>query len=341
MIPIQTIVSRSAHFFQHIKKLRHIQSDENRRAIGLVSIFSIPIVWGTTFAIVQRALLDATPTAFVTVRFTLVALTFLALSKSARLGTKLLFRARTSEERAFRNSIIVLGLSIGAGYIFQTVGLLTTTTSKSAFLTSTAVVWTPFVSRFTGREKITTKLIVAVALTIIGIFLMTNPLQSGGLAIGDLMTLSCAAVFGVYIVWVDKTMVHATEVTGDEHDATIMVVSTQLVIASALLLICLPIIETPHFSLTNYMIFALAFTSLVVTGATAYLQARYQNVVTPSTAAVIYMLEPVSAMVIAELFLTEQISFLEVLGAGLILFGVIIAQVKSPAKFSQLDGHAS
>ncbi len=235
----------------------------------------------------------------------------------------------------------MLGLAIGAGYIFQTVGLLTTTTAKSAFLTSTAVIWTPFISWFTGREKISLHLGAAVVLTIIGIFLMTDPLHGGGFAVGDLLTLACAAVFGVYIVWVDKAMAHATAISGDEHDATIMVVSTQLVIASIMFLVFLPVIETPRFVLTPYMAFALIFTSLVVTGATAYLQARFQNVVTPATASVIYMLEPVVAMLIAELFLTERISFIELLGALLIIVGVIIAQMKAPAKFSQLDGHAS
>ena len=289
----------------------------------------------------QKALVDATPTAFVTIRFSLVALSFLILSKPARLGTRILFRARTPEERLFRGSILILGISIAAGYIFQTVGLLTTTTSKSAFLTSTAVIWTPFISRFTGREKFTMKLGVAVLLTIIGVFLMTQPFRGEGIAIGDLLTLACAAVFGVYIVWVEKAMFHAQSVTKDEHTASIMVVSTQLVIASILLVIFLPALETPRFSITPYLLFALAFCSIIVTGATAYLQARYQHVVTPATAAVIYMLEPVTAMLIAEFFLTEQITFLEVLGSALILIGVIIAQLKTQRKYSKLDGHAS
>jgi drug/metabolite transporter (DMT)-like permease len=170
---------------------------------------------------------------------------------------------------------------------------------------------------------------------------MTHPFSSHGITIGDVFTLCCAAVFGVYIVWVDKALHSATSITGDEHSAAIMVSSTQLVVASILLLACLPVMGSERLTLTPYCIGALIFTALIVTGATSYLQARYQNVVTPATAAVIYMLEPVVAMVIAEFFLTEQISFVEVLGAGLIILGVIIAQMKYQSTFLQTGGHVS
>jgi drug/metabolite transporter (DMT)-like permease len=96
-----------------------------------------------------------------------------------------------------------------------------------------------------------------------------------------------------------------------------------------------------HFALTPFTISALVFTALIATGATAYLQARYQNVVSPATAAVIYMIEPVTAMVIAELFLTEQISFLDLLGGLLIITGVIIAQMKFRAKSPQSGSYVS
>jgi drug/metabolite transporter (DMT)-like permease len=290
-------------------------------------------VWGTTFAIVQRALADASPTAFVVARFSLVSIVFLAFSRDARLGAKLLFVAKTPAERAFRRNVLVLGVTIGVGYILQTVGLLTTTTSKSAFLTSTAVIWTPLISILTGREKLTLKLGIAVLCTFAGIFFMTHPFEGKGVSLGDFLTLSCAAVFGVYIVWVDKALHTAAKITGDDHSAALMVASTQLVAASVIMIGFLPVMGQEYFTLTPYSVGALAFTALICTGATSYLQARYQNVVTPATAAVIYMLEPVVAMLIAEFLLTEQIGFPEVLGAGLIILGVIIAQVRTSMRF--------
>jgi len=309
----------------------------SRFGIPQIAIFSIPIVWGTTFAVVQRALVDAGPMAFAVARFGLASIVFLIASKAARDGARVFFRPRTPDERRHRTDILILGAAIGAGYMLQTIGLLTTTTSKSAFLTSTTVIWTPIIAHFVGREKITKHLLVAVAITLSGVFLMTRPYEAHGLSIGDLLTIGCAAAFGVYIVWIDKAIHRAQLVTGDEHSAAIMVTSNQIIAATLIFIVFLPILETPRFAVTQFSIGALVYTAVFATGITAYLQTRYQNCVSPTAASVIYMLEPVVAMLVAELFLTEQIGFLDVLGGVLIILGVIIAQVKSRQFLNQID----
>jgi len=267
--------------------------------------------------------------AFVVVRFGLASVAFLVLSRSARQGAKILFFARTHDERRFRRDILVLAATIGGGYILQTVGLLTTTTSKSAFLTSTAVIWTPIFSHLFGREKVTPQLVISAIITLLGVFLMTQPYRTNGIVIGDLLTIGCAVTFGVYIVWIDRAVKHALPLAKDEHAATMMVTSSQIFAASAIFLVFLPLMESPRLHISSISVSALLYTALIGTGVTAYLQARYQSHVSPTAAAVIYMLEPVVALIVAELFLTEQIGFLEVLGGLLIILGVIIAQVKS------------
>jgi drug/metabolite transporter (DMT)-like permease len=269
---------------------------------------------------------DATPTAFVVARFWLASLVFLAFSGSARAGAKLLVTAKTKDERRFRKDILVLGAALGGGYILQTVGLLTTTTSKSAFLTSTAVIWTPVFSHLLGREKIDRQLLIAVLVTITGVLLMTKAYNTESIVLGDILTILCAMAFGVYIIWIDRALHHALPIAENEHAATMMVTSTQIVAASVIVLVFLPILETPHLHIGISSGSALVYTALVGTSATAYLQARYQHHLSPTAAAVIYMLEPVVAMIIAELFLTEQIGFVETLGALLIIIGVLIAQ---------------
>jgi drug/metabolite transporter (DMT)-like permease len=321
-----------AHFYC----LTLLMSDHSGKHVAMphmatarIVIVLLPIIWGTTFAVVQQGLAFVTPMAFVVIRFAAAAIAFLLVSKSARQGARLLFWPRTPQERRLRIDMVILGVAIGAGYIFQTIGLLTTTTSKSAFLTSTAVIWTPIVAHFVGREKLTRSLAVAVGLTIIGIFLMTRPYTAGGIVVGDALTVACALAFGVYIVWIDRTIFLAKGITGDEHRAAVMVTSSQVVAASLIFLLVMPLLETPKVVWNTVSVSALLYTGVIATGLTAYLQTRYQHYISPTAAAVIYMLEPVAAMLIAEFFLTEQIGFLDVLGGLLIILGVIIAQVKS------------
>src|SRR5438874_1808514 len=100
------------------------------RRRALIYITLIPVVWGTTFAVVKESLAYSTPSLFGLLRFTLSALFFIVLSKSGRFGLKLLFQpvaagfsprgrglkaAATSEatRRVWKNAI-VLGASLGA-----------------------------------------------------------------------------------------------------------------------------------------------------------------------------------------------------------------------------------
>ncbi len=299
--------------------------------IPIAAVFSLPIIWGTTFATVQRALSDVTPMAFVVMRFGLAGLFFLAISKSARKGILLLFRASTLHERRFRRDMIVLGLAIGGGYILQTIGLLTTTSAKCAFLTSTTIIWTPLAAWALGRERLTPKILTAVAVTIAGVYFLTQPFATGGVVVGDILTLACALAFSVYIIVIDRAMLSAKEFAKDEHEASLMVTATQIVAGSVIFLIFMPLIERPHFHATTMSVGVLLYTGIFATCVTGYLQSRYQHHVSPTTASIIYMIEPVVAAIIAEIFLTERMGFPEMLGGGLIILGVIIAQVEFPS----------
>jgi drug/metabolite transporter (DMT)-like permease len=307
--------------------VQHHTSDRSRRLAPFV-ILALPIVWGTTFATVQRALADATPMAFVVTRFAIASLAILLVSRDARKAIGILIRPQSSAERAFRRHSIMLGATIGAGYILQTIGLLTTTSSKSAFLTSTAVIWTPVLSYARGREKITIPVAIAVLAAISGVFLMTHPFDDQGLVIGDLLTIGCALSFAVYIVWVERAVPNAARFAGSEVSATMMVTSAQLVVATLIFVVFLPALETPKLDPTPTLVVITLYTAIFATVISAALQARYQPYIGPSTAAVMYMLEPVTAVVIAAMFLTERMATDEVLGSILIVLGVIIAQVK-------------
>lgn len=302
-------------------------SSTHDRRVAFWIVVLLPLIWGTTFATVQRALADATPMAFVVIRFSVASIALLACSSSARKALGILLRPTTAAQRTFRRHSLVLAITIGGGYIFQTIGLVTTTSAKSAFLTSTAVIWTPVLSIAMGRDKLTLKLAAAVLAAIAGVFLMTHPFADQGLVIGDVLTIGCALCFGVYIVWIERAVPNAAKFAGSEIAATLMVTSTQLVLATLIFAIFLPALETPRFDPTPMLLTIVGYTAVLATVVTAALQARFQPSISPSTAAVIYMLEPVVALMIAAAFLDERMARNDVLGSILIVLGVIIAQV--------------
>ena len=307
------------------------ENKKDPRSIALTAVISLPIIWGTTFSVVQRSLLDISPVAFALIRFGFSSLVFIVFSDSARRAMRLLVLPKTPAERRFRRDMLVLGATLGLGYILQNIGLMTTTTSKSAFLTSTTVIWTPMLAILMGRERLHANVAVAVIITVAGILLMTHPFGASGVVIGDVLSTACAMSFGLFIIWIDRSMLDTLEIARDEHDASMMVTSSMLVTSSLFFLLCLPI-ETPRVHFTTFAIEALLYTGLVSTVLTAYLQTRYQNHVSPTVAAIIYMLEPVVAMAVAAIFLTEHMGVPEMIGGVLIIVGVIVAQIKFSSK---------
>ncbi len=298
-------------------------------------VFLAPLIWGTTFSIIKRALQDSTPMAFATVRFALAILLFALISPAARKGYRYLFLPKTKAEKRFRMDMIILGLSLAGGYVFQTVGLLTTTTSKSAFLTSTTIIWTPIYCMLLGWDKPSIKIGISVAVTIGGVFLMTHPFAQGGFLIGDLLSVLCAMTFGVFILWIHHALPRTMELVKNELDGAMMIGSANTLVATIIMLILMPFIETPHLGLTQFTVGSIVYTAIFGTLVTGFIQARYQNVVSPSAASIIFMLEPVVAMGISLVLLHEHMGTEEVLGALLIVGGIVITQIGSSASAIQ------
>ncbi len=149
-------------------------------------------LWGTSFVAVKSALADATPFAFLTVRFGIAAL---ALAPGTR------FRPRPAGRELSGGA--VLGILVAVGFIAQTAGLVITTPSRSAFIVAVSSVLAPVIALGLLGERPRWLTVAALALATLGIYLLTAP-DAGGLNRGDLLTLICAVCFGGQIVAVTE-----------------------------------------------------------------------------------------------------------------------------------------
>lgn len=298
----------------------------NKKRRAVLTLTLLTIVWGTTFAIVQDSFSDISPLLFAALRFAISLAIFLSFFSSARKGVLLLFTAKTPSQLKLRKNILIVGSTLGFGYIFQFLGLITTTTSKSAFLTSTTVLWTPLFARMIGFEKFTPRKIISITAAGIGIVLLTHPYPFEGIVIGDFLTLLCALAFGVYILWLDKTFPLVEEAIGGEVNSAIALSAMQLTIALFCILIVLPFTTPLHFHLTNYLIFSILYTTILATAASSFIQALYQKEISPTAAVLIYTLEPVVTALIGYLIVGERMNPSELVGCGLIISAMLVGQ---------------
>jgi drug/metabolite transporter (DMT)-like permease len=271
------------------------------RRQGVAALVFIAIVWGCSFTIIKQTLALASP-------FVLLALRFLLAS----LLVAPWFRGLTRRELV---GGVVLGLLFWAGFVFQTFGLQYTTPSRSAFITGLSTPLVPVAYFMVYRRPPSVLIVLAVAITGLGMYLLTRPGgMSGGLNRGDLLTLGCAALFAFQIVAVG----HFARVARPTR-----LLALELGLTGLLSLLAVPALETPRLTVAPPLLLALTFLS-VTAALTFYLQVGAQRVVSPAAAAIIFTLESLAAAVTSWLVLGEVLTPAQWLGGLLILGGAVL-----------------
>jgi drug/metabolite transporter (DMT)-like permease len=158
---------------------------------------------------------------------------------------------------------------------------------------------------------------VGVILVTVGLYLLTSPAGSE-FNIGDALTLLCAAVFGLYIVYLD---IFTRE--GDVRQIAFL----QFVVAAIGSVAGAILFEDVRVEPTYGLMVAVAYLAILATLYTLVIQTRYQKETTPTRAAIIFSVEPVFAAVIAYAALGESIGRWGVLGGGLIVAGLVVSEL--------------
>lgn len=265
------------------------------------------VIWGGTFPIVKVGMVDISPILLIAIRFVIVA------SLLAAFFWRRILPLRW--ETVMRGSI--LGLFLFLGFVAQNIGLTITTASKSAFITGMMVVFVPILQYVIERRPPRLGNLVGIVIVCVGLWLLTSP-EGSALNAGDALTLVCAILFAMYIVYLD---VVSQEMTALQL-VFLQVASTAFFAVAAVLMF-----ETPRLTLSPTSIGALMYLTFLATLLTTYGQTRYQKDTTPTRAAVIFSVEPVFAAAAAALILNEHVGATGMTGGALILCGVLVSEL--------------
>jgi len=276
----------------------------------------VTAIWGCTFVVVKGALADASPLPFLAVRFVLAGLLLLAI----------LGRGQVDSATIVPGSI--LGLFLFAGYLFQTWGLTYTTPSKSAFLTGFSVILVPVIMMLSG-SRMGPATLVGGALGLCGIYLLVAPSGMAAANRGDLLTLAGALSFAVHIVLVG----HYTKKFSFLH-----LVPVQILVVGLLSLVALPFAPNRTLHLTGRLVGAILVTAVLATGVAFSVQNWAQQYTPAAHTALIFALEPVFAALCSRLVMGEHLGGRVLLGAGLILAGMVISEVWGGRLPSPVEG---
>ena len=152
------------------------------------------LIWGSAFAVVKNTLASFPPAAIIAMRYAIAtAITGVVFRRH--------LRGLTRADVA-RGALV--GLLLSAAYIVQTIGLDYTTAGKNAFLTTVYVLLVPFFSMALFGQRLRRANFAAAGMMLLGIGLLSLPGESGGLNIGDVLTLLCGALFAGHIISVER-----------------------------------------------------------------------------------------------------------------------------------------
>src|ERR1700722_3150430 len=301
-----------------------MQSTRRQSLIAHLLLLGVVFVWGTTFTLVKSALGHVSPLLFNLLRMTIAAVVLLAVNFSS---------LKKLNARDLKLSALV-GFFLALGYQFQTAGLVLTTPSKSAFITGLVVVFVPILAVIPhlappGAPKPTFATGCGALLAFIGLALLTSTPGSGrallsGFHLGEALTLGCAIAFAAHLL----TIARAAPRMPARRLGTL-----QITFAALTMLVLLPLEKFTtgglFFHSAPVVWIALAVTALLATAAAFTIQSWAQQHLPATHTALIFTLEPVFAWLFSLLFLGERLGPRALTGAGLILAGILLAELAS------------
>lgn len=152
------------------------------------------LIWGSAFAVVKTSLDSFPPAALITMRYVIAtALTAIAFRRH--------LKGLSSADVARGAGV---GLVLCAAYVVQTIGLSHTTAGKNAFLTAIYVMLVPFIGRVFFGQKLRRANLLAAGLMLLGIGALSLDGESGGLNVGDGLTVVCSVLFAAHIIAVER-----------------------------------------------------------------------------------------------------------------------------------------
>jgi drug/metabolite transporter (DMT)-like permease len=279
-------------------------------------LFLVALIWGTTFAAQRVGMDHVGPFTFNFVRFLLGAL-FLApfawnTLKSQKEQTE---KAPVSERNFSLIGAFLAGTMLFAGISLQQIGLVSTTAGNAGFITGLYVVLVPFLGSFFGM-RVGAGVWIGASLGLAGMYLLSVS-ESLALSPGDGWVLAGAFAWAGHVLvigWLSPRMKSFILAFGQT------LVCALLSFAAALSL------ETIRSSDILAAAFPLLFSGVITTGIAFTLQVIAQKHAPPAHAALIMQLETVFAALAGWVLLGEVMTGRGLLGAALIMGGMLIAQ---------------
>lgn len=272
-------------------------------------LLAVALIWGVGFVVNRLAALQAGALLYNGVRFVLGTLTIVPF----------VWRRLRSFSQLELWGGALAGLVLFTASAFQQMGLRFTTAGKAAFITGLYVVLVPLLLALVWRQWPHRTAWVASALAATGLFLL-SAVEQMALSPGDSLELAGALLWAFHVIIIGRL--------ARRVDAMRFALVQYAMCALVSILAGLALEERTWQGLAAAW-WAVVFTGVLSVGLAYTLQVMGQRHAPPTDAAVILSAETVFAAFSGWLVLGETLTAQQWLGCGLMLGGMILAQVRS------------
>jgi len=285
----------------------------NKTLIGLLCGLGAASIWGGMY-VVSKVVLEVIPP------FTLLA-TRLILGAGVLALIVALHGKINFTKTDFRNSFLVGVMGYGVSLGFQFVGTKLSTASNGALVTSATPAFVLLFAPFLLNEKATTKRIVALIVSSLGVIAVIDPRTadfSSRLFMGNLSLLAAAVTWALYSVLVRKV----------SQTSDLLVSSTVMLaggIPSSILFGFLEVNGQGIGTITPGIFGGILFIGIISTALAMFLWNYAFAELPAAVASLTFFAQPIVGILLGWLFLGEKITPLFILGGFLIGGGLVIS----------------
>ncbi|MBQ7333430.1 MAG: DMT family transporter [Clostridia bacterium] len=221
---------------------------------------------------------------------------------------------------------IISGAALAIASFFQQTGINEgTDAGKAAFITALYVVIVPIYA-LALKKRSPARVWISVIVAVIGFYFLCIDGEFN-VAKADVLVLICAFIFPVQILAIDK---YSQICDGVRMSAI------QFITATVINTVLAFILENPiAFSEIGHSIGAIIFLGIGSSGIAYTLQIIGQKGVNPAVASVILSLESVFGVIGSAIFLKQTLEVRECVGAGIVFFAVLLAELDLKAIFKK------
>lgn len=265
------------------------------------ALLLVAAMWGISFVWMKDILDQQDVYSFLVSRFLVAALAMILI----RPKVLLVF----TKEMTVKG--LAVGMVLGAGYIFQTLGLERTTPAITGFITGLYVVITPLIAFLFLKEKLTLAMWGYIGLAVIGLAILS--VQGWSVGLGEIFVFISAFLFALHII-----LLGAWSKKFDAYALTV------LQLLGCALLSAIPASINGYVAPPDTQVWlVILFTALFATAFAFVIQTWSQARISTTKVAVILTMEVVFAALFSFAYGMEPFTLRLALGGGLVLIAML------------------